>query len=82
MTPDVREREVVLPITGMTCVNCAATVERALRKTEGVSEVSVNFATERATVRLTNSVLEKADLTEVVSRVRFGVLEAEGELDQ
>ncbi len=79
MTPDVREREVVLPITGMTCVNCAATVERALRKTEGVSEVSVNFATERATVRLTNSVLEKADLTEVVSRVGFGVLEAEGE---
>ena len=79
MTPDVREREVVLPITGMTCVNCAATVERALRKTEGVSEASVNFATERATVRLTNSVLDKAALTEVVSRVGFGVLEAEGE---
>ncbi len=78
MTPDVREREVVLPITGMTCVNCAATVERALRKTEGVSEASVNFATERATVRLTNSVLDKAALTEVVSRVGFGVLEAEG----
>ena len=33
--------ELVLPITGMTCANCAATVERTLRRTEGVREASV-----------------------------------------
>ena len=44
-------REVSLPVTGMTCANCAATVERTLRKTEGVADASVNFASERASVR-------------------------------
>ena len=44
-------REIQLPITGMTCTNCSATVERTLRKTEGVEDASVNYASERATVR-------------------------------
>ena len=39
-----------LPITGMTCANCASTVERSLKKAEGVSDAVVNFATEQATV--------------------------------
>jgi len=46
----VTSREVILPVSGMTCANCAATIERALRKTPGVEEASVNFASERATV--------------------------------
>ena len=39
-----------LPITGMTCASCARTVERTLKKTEGIGDVNVNFATERASV--------------------------------
>ncbi|MDR2202555.1 MAG: heavy metal translocating P-type ATPase [Clostridiales bacterium] len=35
----------------MTCAACAARVERALAKTDGVIKASVNFATEKATVR-------------------------------
>ena len=42
-----------LPITGMTCASCVARNERALRRVEGVSEASVNFATEKATIALT-----------------------------
>jgi Cu+-exporting ATPase len=40
----------VLTVTGMTCANCVNTVTKALAKAEGVSEVNVNFATEKATV--------------------------------
>ncbi len=39
-----------LPITGMTCASCAASVERALRRLPSVHQVHVNFASERATV--------------------------------
>ena len=40
-----------LPITGMTCANCVAAVERTLnKKTPGVVEATVNFATERTNV--------------------------------
>ena len=39
-----------LPVEGMTCASCVSRVERALRKVPGVSDVSVNLATEAATV--------------------------------
>ena len=37
-------------ITGMTCASCVASVEKALLKVPGVSEASVNLATERAEI--------------------------------
>jgi len=40
--------KVDLPILGMTCANCAAAVERNLKKVDGVADVQVNLATEKA----------------------------------
>jgi copper chaperone CopZ len=39
-----------LPIEGMTCASCVARVERALQKLPGVTEATVNLATESASV--------------------------------
>lgn len=39
-----------IPVTGMTCVACAAAIERALVKIEGIKSAVVNFPAERATV--------------------------------
>ena len=39
-------------VEGMTCASCVNRIERFLRQTDGVTEASVNLATERATVRL------------------------------
>jgi Cu+-exporting ATPase len=44
------EKEVVLPVTGMTCANCALTIERSLGKTRGVREARVNLASEKAVI--------------------------------
>ncbi|HZD05256.1 MAG TPA: heavy metal translocating P-type ATPase, partial [Longimicrobiales bacterium] len=67
------ERDLTLPVTGMTCVNCAATVERTLKKTEGVEEASVNFATERATVRFDPTRVRADELVQRVSHAGYGV---------
>ena len=40
-----------LAIEGMTCASCVGRVERALKGVSGVSDVVVNLATERATIR-------------------------------
>ena len=40
-----------LPIEGMTCAACSARLEKLLRATPGISEASVNLASERASVR-------------------------------
>ncbi len=39
-----------LALGGMTCANCARTIEKALRETPGVVSAAVNFATEQALV--------------------------------
>src|SRR5436190_19595392 len=40
----------VLALEGMTCASCAMRIEKGLKKIPGVQDVSVNFATEQATV--------------------------------
>ncbi|WP_343549193.1 heavy metal translocating P-type ATPase [Ralstonia sp.] len=47
--PDVTSTD--LDISGMTCAACAGRVERALRAVPGVTDASVNLATERARVQ-------------------------------
>ena len=63
-----------LPITGMTCTNCAGTVERALRETEGVVYASVNFATEKAHVEYVSGVGARAPIVEAVRKAGYDVV--------
>ena len=49
---DVPNTRVSLQVAGMTCASCVARVEKALQKVPGVSSVSVNLATEKATIEL------------------------------
>jgi len=41
---------IILPIEGMTCASCAATVQEALAGATGVSSAGVNFATNKAAI--------------------------------
>lgn len=47
----VRAATVELAVEGMTCASCVGRVERALKAVPGVTEASVNLATERAVVK-------------------------------
>ncbi len=74
--PPVREE---LAITGMTCANCASTIERALRrKVPGVVSAAVNLATERATVEYDPRAARHDDLVAAIERAGYGVVEAAG----
>ncbi|NPV65593.1 MAG: copper-translocating P-type ATPase [Anaerolineae bacterium] len=70
---DVPQETIELPITGMTCANCALTVGRALRKVEGVLEADVNFASERALVKVAAGVSREA-LVAAVEKAGYGVV--------
>jgi Cu+-exporting ATPase len=73
------EKHVTLPVTGMTCANCVATVERNLLKLEGVKGATVNLASERASVEFDSDQLE---VGEIVRKIRWaGYDVAEGEAD-
>ncbi|WP_293778684.1 heavy metal translocating P-type ATPase [uncultured Oxalicibacterium sp.] len=49
---DVPTEEVLLQVGDMTCGSCVGRVEKALRKVDGVLDVSVNLATEQARVQV------------------------------
>lgn len=68
-----------LPITGMTCANCANTVARALRKVEGVLSADVNFATEHAQV-IASPNADRQAIIEAVKKAGYGVLETDSTL--
>jgi len=73
------KKEVTLPITGMTCANCAFTIERNLNKVEGV-EARVNFASERAKVIFEPEMVKGGDLLALVEELGYGVATAHVEL--
>ena len=42
-------KQLTVPITGMTCANCVATIERVTSKMPGIEKANVNLASERGT---------------------------------
>ena len=69
-------KEIKLPVTGMTCAMCVKNVERSLKKAEGVADVSVNLATEQATVHYDNAQLKTVDLVSRLEKSGYGVAAA------
>jgi Cu+-exporting ATPase len=68
-----------LHVTGMTCASCVAHVEKALSKVPGVSQASVNLATEAALVKAAPEVTDLA-LAEAVRGAGYGVATEEVDL--
>ena len=73
-------RLITLPITGMTCANCSAAVERSLKKVNGVQSAAVNLSSERATVEFDSQASTLDDLIGRVKRAGYGVAEGEADL--
>jgi len=68
------QTHLTLPITGMTCVNCAANLERAVKKIPGVEDVHVNFASEQATVAYVPSVTGVEEMIAAIEAAGFGAV--------
>ena len=67
------EQNLSIPVRGMTCASCVAHVEHALRGVDGVEDVAVNLATERATLRFDPAAVRMADLVRAVQETGYEV---------
>jgi Cu+-exporting ATPase len=63
----VMTERIDLPIVGMSCASCAATVQKNLAELKGVDSANVNFAISQATVLFQPQLVNPADL---ISRIR------------
>ncbi|MGH2544725.1 MAG: copper ion binding protein, partial [Ardenticatenaceae bacterium] len=67
------EKQITIPVQGMTCASCVRTVERGLTKVPGVSEASVNLATERATITFDDAQASVGELVQKVKEIGYDV---------
>lgn len=72
----------ILKIEGMTCASCASAVERATGKLDGVSQSSVNLATEKLTINYDASILRLTDIKKTVEKTGYKVVEEEVTVDE
>lgn len=69
---DLAIPEIELDITGMTCASCANRIERKLNKLDD-TQASVNYATEKATVRSSHPVI--SELIETIKQAGYDATE-------
>jgi Cu+-exporting ATPase len=73
-------KQITLPVTGMTCANCVATIERNLKKVDGVNVAMVNLSSERATIEFDPAKTGLEALIGRVERAGYGVASGEADL--
>lgn len=59
-------------VTGMTCSACSASVEKAVKKLEGINSVSVNLLTNSMIVHYNEEVIDENNIIEAVTSAGYG----------
>jgi Cu+-exporting ATPase len=81
--PPVAARESAqFKVAGMTCANCALTIEKKLYKTPGVQSATVNFAAETVTVTYNPDQISLAELFHVVQEAGYKPLREETAVEE
>jgi Cu+-exporting ATPase len=68
-----------LALLGMTCANCANTIQRRLNKVDGVLDATVNYASEKASITYVPGVVERSELVAAVRKAGYDVVESGGD---
>jgi P-type Cu+ transporter len=68
---DGRAAKVTVPVSGMTCAACTSRVQRALEKTSGVREASVNLMTNNAVISFDETAVTPERLVEVIRETGY-----------
>ena len=62
-----------IPVSGMSCANCAMNIERSVKKLEGVISANVNFASEEANIEFDPQKTDIAQIAEKIEKAGFSV---------
>jgi Cu+-exporting ATPase len=68
-------KEIIIPVSGMTCSACANAIERALGKLDGVESANVNFATEKVMVKYDSEKLRISEIKQAIVKAGYKPLE-------
>jgi len=69
----IQFKKITLPVEGMTCASCVARVEKALSKVDGIENVNVNFATEKASFTFDPEKISKEIISSAVEDAGYKI---------
>ncbi|TXT16585.1 MAG: Cu2+-exporting ATPase [Erysipelotrichaceae bacterium] len=75
---DQSEKQITIPIEGMTCASCAQKIEKTVSKLNGVNSASVNLATEKATINYDPTVIRLSQIKSEIIKIGYKPLESMG----
>ncbi|WP_299983226.1 cation-translocating P-type ATPase [Desulfobacula sp.] len=78
----MNEQTLNLPITGMSCTNCAANITRTVSKLDGVTNANVNFASERLLVDYMPSIVSLDTIVSEIRKIGFDLIVADEGQDE
>lgn len=70
-----KTNNITIPIQGMTCAACATRIDKVIRKLDGVSDVNVNLATEKATVNYDPGKVRISAIKQAIEKAGYKALE-------
>lgn len=62
-----------MPVTGLSCTNCAMAIETSLRKIPGVTEAIVDFAAEKLNISYDSSLLGDPQIIDAVRHIGYDI---------
>jgi Cu+-exporting ATPase len=75
--PETSEKEITIPIGGMTCAACAQRIEKAVGKLDGVTSSTVNLATEKATIKYNPAIVRISQIKALITKLGYTPLESQ-----
>jgi len=72
--------KVTIPVEGMTCAACSSSIERVLKKKEGVKSIAVNLTTNKALLEYDRELIRMSEIKGYIQKLGFTPLDVEKEL--
>lgn len=65
--------KISVPVEGMTCASCVARVEKTLSKLDGIKNVTVNLASEKATFEFDPQAVSQEDISNAIEDAGYKI---------
>lgn len=67
--------KIILPVRGLSCASCAASVESMLKSQDGINDVNVNFADKTVLIKFDNKKIDILQMQKVVNSIGYELID-------
>ena len=75
----MNKRKETIMISGMSCANCAASIEKGLENNDGVDKIEVNFAADNAFIEYDADKIDRNKINKTIERLGYDVVDEEND---